>query len=263
VLVLFDEEMREHPPAEARTKFERVDPVVRAFGKYCMVLFSRLNESNARDIIARETEFFREIHREVEWKVYGHDRPANLGDLLKEAGYLPDPTETVMVLDLERPLATGDVPESVEIRRVEDEEGLRTASAVNREAFGEGKGWDIDEAWLRDPAVSLFVGYLDGKPVTSGRLEMPTGRSFASIWGGGTRPADRGRGMYRRLVVHRAQLARERGYRYLTVDALETSRPILEKMGFVPLDSSTGWVWKPDPAEAGRVTEPREDEGRS
>jgi hypothetical protein len=46
------------------------------------------------------------------------------------------------------------------------------------------------------------------------------------------------------LVEVRARAARERGYRYLTVDAADTSLPILRRMGFVPLTSVTAWMWR-------------------
>ncbi len=74
---------------------------------------------------------------------------------------------------------------------------------------------------------------------------MPEGRVFASMWGGSTVPEQRGLGMYRALVARRADEARRRGFRFLTTDARETSRPILERVGFVPLTGITGWVLRP------------------
>lgn len=55
------------------------------------------------------------------------------------------------------------------------------------------------------------------------------------------RPAD-GRGVFHALVGHRAVLARDRGYRYLQVDAMPSSRPILQRMGFHPLAETTPWM---------------------
>jgi GNAT superfamily N-acetyltransferase len=75
--------------------------------------------------------------------------------------------------------------------------------------------------------------------VSAGRVEFNEGSEFASLWGGGTDPAWRGRGLYRATVAFRAGLARERGYRYVQVDALPTSRPILERLGFVELTRTT------------------------
>ena len=58
------------------------------------------------------------------------------------------------------------------------------------------------------------------------------------MFGGITLPEFRGRGLYRATVAKRAELARERGYRWLYSDALPTSRPILERVGFVPITTT-------------------------
>jgi GNAT superfamily N-acetyltransferase len=71
------------------------------------------------------------------------------------------------------------------------------------------------------------------------------GTEFAGLWGGSTRAQWRGRGIYRALVARRAQLAAERGVRYLQVDASSDSRPILERLGFLAVTTTTPYVWTP------------------
>jgi GNAT superfamily N-acetyltransferase len=247
ILALFDREMREHPPPPPGSRIERAGPVVRLLGPYCSLLYSQLNEENARTVIAQESEFFRSLGKEVEWKVYDHDLPPNLGALLREAGYVADPPETLLVFDLVQPLPPGARPGPVEVRRVTDERTFRDAVRASQDAFGRGKGWHEEEYRKRldDPTLALFVAYQGGEPIASARLELPPGGSFAGLWGGGTSPRFRGRGVYRLLVETRAELARRRGYRFLTVEALETSRPILARWGFRRLDTVTGWVRSP------------------
>lgn len=75
-------------------------------------------------------------------------------------------------------------------------------------------------------------------PVCGARIDFHAGTEFASLWGGGTLEAWRGKGIYRALVSYRARLAAERGFRYLRVDALAPSRPILERLGFVQLTTT-------------------------
>jgi GNAT superfamily N-acetyltransferase len=87
--------------------------------------------------------------------------------------------------------------------------------------------------------VDAVLAVADGVPISAGRVEFPEGREFASIWGGGTLPAWRGRGVFRSLVAYRARLAMERGYRYLQVDASPDSRPILKRLGFAELAMTT------------------------
>jgi GNAT superfamily N-acetyltransferase len=79
-------------------------------------------------------------------------------------------------------------------------------------------------------------------------MRFPSDTEFVTFWGGATLPAWRGRGIYRALVAHRAQLAAERGRRYIEVDASDDSRPILERLGFVAVTTTTPYVWSPPAA---------------
>ncbi len=91
--------------------------------------------------------------------------------------------------------------------------------------------------------TTIPVLVLDGdEPVSAARLDLHPGTDFASLWGGGTVPAWRGRGIYRATVAHRAALARVHGARYLRTDALPTSRPILERIGFTRVGTTVPYT---------------------
>jgi GNAT superfamily N-acetyltransferase len=79
-------------------------------------------------------------------------------------------------------------------------------------------------------------------PIAAARVEFRAGTDFAGLWGGGTLSAWRGRGVFRSLVAHRAALASARGFRYLQVDASPDSRPILKRLGFIELATTTPFV---------------------
>ena len=96
---------------------------------------------------------------------------------------------------------------------------------------------------MRPRPIEAVIAWAGDVAVSAGRVEFHEGTDFASLWGGGTLPEWRGRGVFRALVGHRAVLARDRGFRYLQVDALPTSRPILERMGFQPLAETTPWMY--------------------
>lgn len=246
VLALYDAEMRTRPPTEEGTRVERAGPVVRLVGRHNFIIFSDLGNSDAAAVIAQETAYLQSLGKEAEWKVYGHDRPTELGQLLQSAGYVPDPPETLVVYDLVHPMPESPKPEGLDIRQIVDDAGLRAAVRVSKSAFGTDGGWQATDYSdrLSDPSLALFIAYWDGTPVASARLEMPPGRSFAGLWGGGTAPQFRRRGIYRGLVSVRAEMARARGYRFLSVDARESSRPILEHIGFEPIDTMVGWILK-------------------
>jgi GNAT superfamily N-acetyltransferase len=80
------------------------------------------------------------------------------------------------------------------------------------------------------------------EPVSSARTEFVAGTDFAGLWGGGTLPQWRRKGIYRALVRYRAELAAGRGYKHLTVDASDQSRPILERIGFECLAITTPYI---------------------
>jgi GNAT superfamily N-acetyltransferase len=251
ILEQFDAEMRIDPAPEAGMRFEAVGGVVRAVGHYACIGYSKLNEASADRAIEDQVAYFTARGQEVEWKVYGHDRPRDLGARLAAQGLVADEPETFVVFDLAAEVPPAAPGLAIEVRRVRDEIGLNDLTAVTAAAFerDDGRRTELFRARLADPTLGLYVAYAGGAPVAAGRLEMPPGRSFAGLWGGGTVPAFRGQGVYRALVAERARDARRLGYRYLTVDARDTSRPILERLGFVALTTIIGWVLRPVAAD--------------
>ena len=93
--------------------------------------------------------------------------------------------------------------------------------------------------------LSIHVAYVEDAPVAAGWTRFERESPFASLWGGATLPAYRRRGIYRALVAARVNEARARGFRFATVDARETSRPILSLLGFARLAPVVGYVWTP------------------
>ena len=160
-------------------------------------------------------------HRE--WKVYGHD-PEWLPARLLAAGLVPEEEETVLVAE-----AASIPPPDYAVENDADAY-LDLAAQVFGARFG-----------MPGSAVAV-VACVDGAPVSGGRVDLEPGKDFAGLFGGVTLPEFRRRGLYRATVAERARIAREHGYRWLTVDALPTSRPILERLGFRRLTTTTPYV---------------------
>jgi GNAT superfamily N-acetyltransferase len=98
--------------------------------------------------------------------------------------------------------------------------------------------------------LTILVAEAAGAVVSADWVRFVAGSGFATLWGGGTLPAWRSRGIYRAIVAYRANLAAQRGRRYLQVDASDESRPILERLGFVAVTTTTPYIWSP-PAPSG------------
>jgi GNAT superfamily N-acetyltransferase len=136
-------------------------------------------------------------------------------------------------------------PPGVRIVPVRDAAGVEAMAGVHREVFGEvhpGTAEAVRTSWgTTPPPVEAVIAYAGDRAICAGRIEFPEGSEFATLWGGGTVAEWRGRGVFRALVGRRAAHARERGYRYLAVDAMAMSRPIFERLGFVALAETTPW----------------------
>jgi GNAT superfamily N-acetyltransferase len=187
----------------------------------------RPDDGKVEPLVAR----MREIPGHVEWKYYSHDGP-ELRERLLEAGLEPEDEETVVVAEA---ASIAPPPADIELRIATNEFDELAARVFGRRFA------------LPEKAVAV-VAVVEGRAVSGGRVDFEDGVEFAGLFGGITLPEYRGRGLYRATVAKRAELARERGYRWLYSDALPTSRPILERLGFVPLTSTTPFVI---PAAAG------------
>ena len=75
-----------------------------------------------------------------------------------------------------------------------------------------------------EPTV-IYLAYDEGVPAAAAWMRFHEGTDFAALFGGSTLPDCRNRGLYTALLAVRAQEARRRGYRFLTVDAGDMSPP--------------------------------------
>lgn len=253
VLALYDRDMREGAqPDSPESRIERVGKVVRQVSSeqgWNGVVWSDLDAGGADDAIAEQIAYYSGLGREFEWKLYGHDLPVDLGQRLRTAGLTAQPEETLMIGEVADLTLDAEPPEGIRVLPVTDRAGVDLVADVHEAAFG------TDSTRLRhqllaqltaDPDTVVAVVALAGDtPVSAARMELVPGTRFAGLWGGGTVEAWRGRGIYRALVAVRAREAVERGYRYLQVDAMPSSRPILERLGFEPLTTTTPYLYTP------------------
>jgi hypothetical protein len=204
-----------------------------------VISFSSLTEDNVEAIIFEQAAHYRALTTEVEWKVYQHDSPPNLLQRLERHGFEPGLRETVLVLDLKNHASWIEAPSAYQVVRVEDAYQVDLYRQTAEEIFEKDYQFTAQELLSsirrRSTQHRGYVVIEENTVVSIGRLYTHPQSAFGGMYGGGTLIKYRGRGMYRATVAARAREAIKLGARYLLVDALPTSRPILEKLGFVRL----------------------------
>lgn len=252
ILALFDRELRRDYPGDAPGDVvERDGDVVRQIsgdsGGWSGVIWSDLDADSADAAIATQVRYFSDAGRSFEWKLYSHDHPDDLGERLARAGFVPEEPETLMIGDVDALPQEPLLPEGLRIEPVTDRTGVELMIAAHRAAFGPKPRTEQQLRQQVQQGSENFHGLVvlaGDEPVCAARMEFHVGTGFASLWGGGTAPAWRGRGIYRATVAHRAALAVARGFRYLQVDASPDSRPILARLGFRALSVTTPYIYE-------------------
>lgn len=206
VLAAFDEQLRRRPVAGPGVTGEVEDRLTRTVGtdtSWAAVVWSDLTEADADEVIAAE------VARSTgpsEWKLYAHDLP----ERLRAAGLIPEPVETLMVAEIAEPELPVPAPEGVRLATVDDDAGVETMLRVHVDVFGSvhpGTGTAVRASLRQRPRpIEALIAWTGDLPVSAGRVEFHEGTEFASLWGGGTVSAWRGRGVFRAPVGHRAVL---------------------------------------------------------
>jgi GNAT superfamily N-acetyltransferase len=201
-------------------------------------------------LIARQRDHFTALGKTVEWKLHGHDLPADLPDRLRAAGFEPEEQETVVVGPVAGLAAVQPVtPPGVRLREVRSRADMERISHLVEAVWGTSPKTLADRL-ERDvggdvPELTVVVAEADGEVVSAAWVRYMTGTGFATLWGGSTLPQWRRKGIYRALVTYRARLADARGHTLLQVDASDDSRPILERLGFVAVTTTTPYIFTP------------------
>jgi hypothetical protein len=251
IIPLYDQDQRknvEYPDARREVTPTVVRHIDTSDSGEGYVTYSQLNETNADDVIREQVRFFESIGQAFEWKLYDYDRPPDLKERLESHGFLIEEEEAIMVLDLEDAPEVLWQPAHQTVQRITNLEKLSDVLTVQQQV------WDEDFSWLSrylgsalqkyPEQMSVYVAYVSEHPASAAWTYFPKHSQFASLWGGSTVSGFRKQGLYTSLLAVRAQEARDRGVRFLTVDASDMSRPILEKFGFERIAYSYPCKWE-------------------
>jgi hypothetical protein len=242
LLHAFDLNQRRRPDAQAlpsswvQTPFVTLD--------HGHVIWQDLDKSAYSTVIAAELDHARASGADdFEWKLYEHDAPYGLATALQAAGFVQQPTETLLVRSTDLS-AMAKVP-GLEIVRVEDLTQATLCHDLGFQAFGDHR--DKSPQALLERALTgepFWLGLYKGQAVSMGRLTWTAGSAFAGLYGGASHPDYRHRGFYRPVVYARMQAAADLGCQWAFSEALPTSEPILRALGFEALSKVTGYLYR-------------------
>jgi len=256
MLAAYDSQLRDRVPARLPpgVRVERDGPVVRFEGMKGrgFVVYRDLGGLAGAELdalIARQVEAFAARSEKFEWKLHGHDLPTDLPDRLRGAGFVAEDLETVEIAPVAKVAGAPVLPGEVSLREVTERADFDRIVDLEEEVWQEDAGFLAemfeDERGVDPEALTIVVAEAADQVVCAAWVRFEPGTDFATLWGGATLPAWRGRGIYRATVAHRANLAAARGFRLLEVDASADSRPILERLGFVAVTTTTPFLWTP------------------
>ena len=256
LLATYDEQLRVGSETDASLEVDRDGPLVRVHFPFRGFVSYRTLDGLTGDeldaLIARQCAHFAERGQAFEWKTRGHDLPLDLAERLTAAGFVPEDVETVVIGETAQMAADPVLPAGVRMREARELADFERIAVMHTEVWAQDHSWMAADLARRvsesgDLMHVLLVETDDADPVvvSAAWLVFKDGTDFAGLWGGSTLAAWRGRGIYRALVARRAQLAHARGVRYLQVDASKDSRPILERLGFVAITTTTPYIWTP------------------
>jgi GNAT superfamily N-acetyltransferase len=262
ILRQFDDERQHVSDTDVTLSSTRY--VVRAIGaqeSWAGIVYYCFPAEETESVIDGEIAFFENLGHEFEWKVYSHDQPQGLLEELRRRGFKIGEEEALMMRDLRAlpiSLASPAAP-GITVAAVTDAQGVDDFLAVETALWPESqkmRDWLL--ATLKDPAQEYlaFVAYDDRTPIGCGRVSVRRESRFAGLWGGAVLPAFRGKGVYRALLAARIHhVSKFDSVQYLRVDALPTSRPILEKYGFKSIASTWPAEWAPRRGEGRSMNE--------
>ena len=258
LLAAYDEQARARvpDPLPRGVTVERDGPLLRFLGLAGrgFVVYRDLGGLEGADLdelIARQVKVFAERGERFEWKLHGHDRPRDLSQQLRAAGFVPEETETIVIAPVAEIAGEVRLPEGVSLREVTSRVDFLRVAALEQAVWGEygQEDWLVNmlesERAVDPDALTIVVAEAGPTVVCAAWIRFEGDTEFATLWGGATLPEWRRRGIYRATVVYRASLAAGRGFRYLETDASDESRPILERLGFTAVTTTTPYIWSP------------------
>lgn len=197
------------------------------------VLRARFSEKEAEKRVNEIKAIFQHKKLPFAWYVGPSDHPSNLSEILKEANFTLNDENFGMFLNIS---SFSYYPEQkIRFQRVLTKSQLKEFDEINVKS-GENSHFDLIFHSLppiiygEGSPIELYVGYVDGVPVTSGILCLYAG--VAGIYYVATIPEERRKGYAKAMMEMLFERAKECRYGIVTLQATADGKHLYEKLGF-------------------------------
>lgn len=202
------------------------------------ILRTRFEVSRTEERIDALLEQIGQYSDQIDWFVFPHDQPADLGKRLEARGMPGGPGGNWMWTDLTSLSAGPSVPDNFRIEQVRDDQMLAEWVRVSEAGTGAEMAM-FYYAYARhgygQDACSLhYTGYLDDVPVTAATLLDAGG--CATIYDVSTPLAFRRQGFGGAITHALMQEIRNRGYADTWIWSSNMAKGVYQKLGYVEVD---------------------------
>jgi ribosomal protein S18 acetylase RimI-like enzyme len=196
----------------------------------------RFDPATIEERIADVTAWFAGRAGPWRWLVGPTSAPPDLDRHLRLAGFDLVSDNAGMALDLGRATDVEPAPPGVEIRPLEDLEGLDAWGEINRRALEldplRARAWrDAQDRAIGSPGpMRIWIANLHGEPVAAAALFE--GAGVAGVYNVATVPEARGRGIGRAVTATVLAEAIARGHRLAVLGSSDLGYPVYHRLGF-------------------------------
>jgi hypothetical protein len=105
-----------------------------------------LEDADLDELIARQVHVFAERGERFEWKLHGHDRPRDLPQRLRAAGFVPEDREAIVIARVADIAGEPRLPEGVSLREATSRTDFERIAALEQAVWGD----EDQQSWLVD-----------------------------------------------------------------------------------------------------------------
>lgn len=207
---------------------------------------TRLPAEDAEAMIDETLAWFDERNASAfYWWTDPQTQPADLAERLLERGFDGSiEGEPGMVADLDALDRDVRTPSGMTIERVVEQDALEDWCDVFTASYElpeeQGRAWYVAtlQAGLGTAPWKMYVGYLRGRAVATSLLFH--GAGVAGVYGVGTLPTERGKGIGTAITSRPLLDARQQGYRYAVLFPSRRGYSVYRRLGFREVASRIG-----------------------